>query len=439
MVKKLAGACVAAAWLWSCATFEPHAPSFFMEDLPQSLIMEMSLEQRIAAEEAWKDLRTGNPRARKEIMQLGPDNPVYDVGLGYLYFQEQDLPSAERSFQDALKLRPELIAAHVGLAQVSETSGNEEQAFNHYREILKQQPEHAWAKPRYEALRDRKTDELLAQAKEAFAAGDAEAGKRAYLQALHYSPDSSAAHLSLARIYKGEKNIPNAILHFKAAESGDPTNAEVLKEYAETLYEAGEFGRSLDLYERLAEVDSKNADARDRIENLKNRLGIYELPSLYNSIADSEAVTREDLAALIAVKLKENLDDSGVKPPILVDIQTSWAARFILKVTALGIMEDFENHTFLPRKIINRAELAETMLRLVNHLKNAGARFTRQMQPERIQITDVPPDNFYYAPITQIVAYQIMDLSPQRSFRPDAAVGGQEAIRTLDIIVALLK
>ena len=109
----------------------------------------------------------------------------------------------------------------------------------------------------------------------------------------------------------------------------------------------GEFGRSLDLYERLANEPEGRGRA-EPVENLKNRLGIYELPSLYNAIADSESVTREDLAALIAVKLKENLDDSGVKPPILVDIQTSWAARFILKVTALGIMEDFENHTFLP-------------------------------------------------------------------------------------------
>ena len=47
----------------------------------------------------------------------------------------------------------------------------------------------------------------LTEAKEAFAEGDAEA-KEAYLKALHYSPDSAAAHLSLARIYKGEKNFP---------------------------------------------------------------------------------------------------------------------------------------------------------------------------------------------------------------------------------------
>ena len=71
------------------------------------------------------------------------------------------------------------------------------------------------------------------------------------------------------------------------------------------------------------------------------------------------------------------------------------------------------------------------MLRLVNHLKNAGARFTRQMQPEKIQIADVPPDNYYYAPITQIVAYQIMDLSPQRSFAgrtPAGRAGGDSNV-----------
>ena len=76
-------------------------------------------------------------------------------------------------------------------------------------------------------------------------------------------------------------------------------------------------------------------------------------------------------------------------------------------------MESYENHTFLPKKIINRAELAETLVRLVNFLKNKGYRFTPQMAPDRVQISDVPPDNYFHAPIVQIVAYQIMDLGPQ--------------------------
>ena len=139
------------------------------------------------------------------------------------------------------------------------------------------------------------------------------------------------------------------------------------------------------------------------------------------------------------MKFKKVLNGDEATPPILVDIATSWASRFILKATALGVMESYENHTFLPKKIINRAELAETLVRLVNFLKNKGYRFTPQMSPDRVQISDVPPENYFHAPIVQIVAYQIMDLGPQRTFRPDAVVGGQEAIGALDVVLELMK
>jgi hypothetical protein len=102
-------------------------------------------------------------------------------------------------------------------------------------------------------------------------------------------------------------------------------------------------------------------------------------------------------------------------------------------------MESYENHTFQPKKLINRAELAETLVRLVNFLKNKGYKFTPQMTPDQVRISDVPPENYFRAPIIQIVAYQIMDLGPGRTFRPEAVVGGSEAIGALDVILELMK
>lgn len=426
--------------LWACATFQPQPPSFYIEDLPQSITTSMSLEQRIAADEAWKNLKGGDRgRAEKSLLRLGPHSPVYHLGLGFIHFQAQDLTAAESSFKEALKLSPGLIPAYLGLAQIDQAKGLEDRVFSDYMEVLKRDPDHSWVKPRFEALREKKTEDLLAEAKRAFAAGDAEAGKKGFLTALFYSPESVEAHLSLARIYKGEKNVPSAVLHYKAASAGDPKNKAVLREYAGALYETEQFGRSLDVYEQLVELDPQDKDAQGRVEDLKNRLGIYELPSLYNDIPKSEAVTREDLAALIAVKFKEVLNDPDAKPPILVDISTSWASKPILKVTALNILESYENHTFLPRKIVNRAELAETLVRLINILKNRGYKFSPQMAAEKVHISDVPPENYYFGPITQIVAYQIMDLTPQRTFQPDTVVRGQEAVRILDIILALIK
>lgn len=440
MVKKILLVAGLAALAWSCATFKPLPPAFYIEDLPQSLTTAMTLEQRIAAEEAWQDLRSGmSDRAGKEFAKLGSESPVSQLGRGFLALQAQDFQAAEQGFQEALGSDPELVLAHMGLAQVALARGDEDQAYSQYLEILKREPDHAWAKPRFEDLREKKTEEFTAEARRAVDAGDSEAGKKAYLKALFYSPESVKANLDLAELYRKEKNVASAALHYKAANAGAPKDRTILKEYAETLSEAEQYGRSLDVYELLAEVDPKDKAIRDRIESLKNRLGIYELPSLYNDIPASEGISREELAALVAVKFKGVLEGGEAPPTILVDIATSWASRFILKATAQGVMESYENHTFQPKKIINRAELAETLVRLVNFLKNKGYRFAPQMTPDRVQVSDVPPDNYFHAPIVQIVAYQIMDLGPQRTFRPDAVVRGPEAIGALDVILGLMK
>ena len=439
MVKKIVLAAALAALAWSCATFKPLPPAFYVEDLPQSLTTAMSLEERIAAEEAWKDLRTGRTdRAAKEFARLGPESPVSHLGSGFLALQAKDLEAAEQGFRQALKIDPELVLAYVGLAQVALAGGDDEQAYSRYREILKREPEHPWAKPRFEALREAKTEELTALGRQEAETGSLEAAKKAYLSALFYSPESVEANLELARIYWKEKNAASAALHYRAASAGAPKDKGILKEYAEALYEDQQYGRSLEVYEQLAEADPRDKAVKDRVESLKNKLGIYELPSLYNDIPASQAISREDLAALIAVKLRKVLD-GGETSPIFVDIGTSWASRFIVKVAGLGIMESYDNHTFQPKKLINRAELAETLVRLVNYLKNKGYRFTAQMEPDKIQISDVPPENYFRAPIVQIVAYQIMDLGPGRTFRPEAVVGGQEAVAALDVIEELMK
>jgi hypothetical protein len=68
-----------------------------------------------------------------------------------------------------------------------------------------------------------------------------------------------------------------------------------------------------------------------------------------------------DLAALIGVKFESFLDAPPTRTEILVDISLSWAQRYIVKVASLEIMNVYDNHTFQPRRIINRAELAETI------------------------------------------------------------------------------
>ena len=214
---------------------------------------------------------------------------------------------------------------------------------------------------------------------------------------------------------------------------------KILKNYAEALYQSAQYSKSLEAYEKLLSLEPNNKEIKNLIESLKNKLGIFELPSRYNSIPSSESVSKEEIAALLAVKFKGIADEISGTPPIIIDISTSWASKFILQMTSIGILDIYPNHTFQPKKIVSRAEMAEILLRFINYLEKKGFKFIQQIPPDKIEISDVSSHNYYYQPIIQILSYNIMELSLDRSFNPDISLSGQEAMKLMDIILALIK
>lgn len=425
---------------WSCATRQPPPPTLYLGNLPAALVAEFSLEDRLLVEEAWSNLRKGEGgKAEKAISRLGAQSPVHDVGLGYAYLLLNKFQAAEEVFKKALKKYPDWGLIHAGLAQAYQKTGREDQAFSELREILKREPEHPWAKPQYETLKKKKVEESLREAKNSLRDGNLEKSKEALLKALFYSPQLTEAHLNLADIYQKENNLQSALLHLKAANMIEPENIDILKNYAETLFQADRKAKSLEIYEKLQERDPENREIAGRIESLKSALGIFELPSQYNSIPFSKAISKEEIAALIAVKLRGILEEQPSTPPIIIDISTSWAAKFIIQAASLGILDIYPNHTFQPKKIITRAETAEILLRLIHYLEKKGYKIIRQIPLEKIQVRDVPPQNYYHKPITEILSYDIMDLTMDQEFRPDLPVSGDESIRLLDIVLSLIK
>jgi Tfp pilus assembly protein PilF len=411
-----------------------------IDNLPSAYVSELTLEERIITEEAWKNLKTGNiTKAEKIISRLGPQSPFYHVGLGYTCFVQNQYEASLDNFKKALLSYPDMGLIHLGLAQLYQNTGQRDQAFNEYSEVLKGEPDHPWAKKQFESLGTTLTDEYLVLGRSILSQGKTEEGKEAFLKALHYSPKSIPAHLELVRIYRKEKSLQNALIHLKLAYGLEPKNPEVLREYGEALYDAGEYPQSLGMYERLAEVDPKNKEVQSRLDSLKTKLGIFELPSQFDSISASEAVTKEDVAALLGVKFKDILEEAPPKPPVITDIATSWASRFILKAATLGLLDVYSNHTFQPKKIVSRAEMAEVLIRLVDLLKKKGYRVIQQIPPDKIQISDVSPDNYYYVPILQVLSYQIMELSSERSFNPEQSLSGSEALKIFDITLALIR
>ena len=439
MVKKACRFLLLVILLASCVTIPPSVPTLYIDTLPQSMTTAMTLEERIQAEEAWDYIREGRiDKAEKAFFRLGTSSPLFYVGLGYVSFLQEDLQAAEEDFRLALDEYPDLSLAHLGLAQLYQKTGQDDKTLNELREVLKFDSQHPWAKEQYKILKGQKTEQAMDEAEKALSQGDVEKAKQTYLKALHYSPESAEIHLALAEIYKKENNLSSALVHLKAATASEPDNKNLLENYAETLTEAKQYERSLEAYEKLLELDGTNRKAKEQIEDLKSKLGIYELPSRYNEIPLEEAVTREDIAALLAVKLKDVFPGPSPQPPIIIDISASWASKFILKVTTIGLMEVYSNHSFQPKKTVTRAELAETIFRVITYQGQKGHRFIHQISPERIQILDVSPEHYYYQPISQVLSYQIMELYPDKTFRPDQTVSGPEAIKTINVLLALI-
>ena len=440
MVKRIAAVTLALLGAWSCATVPTSEPAYFVEPLPPEVTTVLRLDDRIAAKDAWDALEAGRPEAAKRpLLKMDASNPVRESGLAYAELLSGDLAVAQARFRASLAAHPEMIPSRIGLAQVYEARRERAKAFNEYREVLKLRPDHRWAGPRFASLRDELVEGSMAAARKALASGDREAAKRGFLEALFYVPDRTEAHVELARLYREDKDAAAALLHFRAAMEGRMEDEKVLREYADLLAEAGDLGQSLEILERLAAAKPKDEAVTKRVEELKSKLGVYEVPSQYAGIPETATVTREDLAALIGVRFGDLLDAGGRRSEILVDIATSWAQRFIVQVASLEIMRVAENHTFQPRRIINRAELADAAVRLIGALQAGGAKFVPLVEARRIQIADVSEDNLYYPAIARAVAYQVMSLTPERSFEPDRTVSGAEAIRVLDIILGLAR
>jgi Tfp pilus assembly protein PilF len=435
MVKKIAVIAFALLGAWSCATVPTSAPAYFVEALPSDAATALRLDDRIAANDAWNALEAGRPEAaRRSLLKMEASSPVREAGLAYADLLAGDLAAAEARFKVSLEAYPDMIPSRVGLAQIYEARREREKTFNEYREILKRDPAHRWAAPRFASLRDELVKGSMAAAREALASGNRETARRRFLEALFYAPDRADAHLELARLYRQEKNASAALLHFKSAMEERMEDEGLLREYADLLAEAGDLGQSLEILERLAAAEPKDEAVGKRVEELKAKLGVYELPSQYAGIPATETVTREELAALIGVKFGDFFDGGGRRSEILVDIATSWAQRFIVQVASLEIMRVAENHTFQPRRIINRAELADAAVRLIGVLQARGTKFVPLVEARRIQISDVSEDNFYYPAIARAVAYQVISLTPERRFEPERTVPGEEAVRVLDII-----
>jgi hypothetical protein len=191
----------------------------------------------------------------------------------------------------------------------------------------------------------------------------------------------------------------------------------------EVLEKRGDLDGAIKALERAYAIEPSDA-LKQRLDHMRDRAEVSGLPADYAAIGRLPQVTRGDLAALLGVRLRNLISASRSRSGVVAtDIRGHWASTWILSVTRAGIMDVFANHTFQPRSVVPRADLAKVVSRTLTMSGAAAARPARG----RVPISDVGVEHLHYADISLAVASGVL-LLEGGMFRPSRVVSGQEAI-----------
>jgi hypothetical protein len=109
-----------------------------------------------------------------------------------------------------------------------------------------------------------------------------------------------------------------------------------------------------------------------------------------------------------------------------------------MEVVRAGVMDPFENHTFQPRQVIRRGDLAIAIRRIVTMIAARNPALRKRIT-EQPKIADMPPAHLVYPAAAVAVAAGVMPLAEGQRFEVDRAVTGAEAVDAIDRLQALAR
>jgi tetratricopeptide (TPR) repeat protein len=411
----------------------PRFPQFVAPDVPAELA---STLQAWSHDRGWRFLQAGDLRNAEQEFGLALRSPEFYpslAGRGYVELARDDPRAALGFFDQALAVRSDYVSALVGRGETLLALNRDADAIGAFERALAVNPGMNDVRRRVEVLKFQSLERDLAAAREAAQAGRSEDAIRLYRAAITASPESPFLYRELGLVEAGRGEADAALEHFRRAVALDPSDAASTGQIARIVEERGDLAEALRLYEQALALES-SADLTRRRDAVRERIELAALPDEYRSIPDAPQVTRGDLAALIGVRLGPALTPSreGV---VVTDLRTHWAENWIMTVVRAGVMQAFDNHTFQPRQTVERAELAETIARLLADF--APQERIRQWRAADVRFADVPTGHLAYQAASVAVASGVLDRGGDESFQPSRRVTGAEAVQAVERLRAM--
>lgn len=375
------------------------------------------------------------------------DDPGVRGAAGFAALRAGRPEDAEVHFRAATEGAPDRAFGALGSYLTALALGDEDGAFRWLRRLGDLEPEAPAAVERLPALTLETAERRLAAARDLARSDPANPEvASAYAAALEALPsDDLRMEAAEASVAAGEAEAA-ARLYEAVADSGEATERQAVTAgvtAAELLADLGDHEAALDRLERMRERPaleralSRTPGLSERVEALEPRLRAARLPGEYARIRESERVTREQLAALLAAELGTPEGGGPGTPVIAIDLDRSWAADLIRSAVGAGYLSLFPDHTFKPRAFVNRATLAEALAAAFAANDRSGFRAARRRVEGR-RFDDLPEMHR-----SREAAAVVVDLGLLRTgggrFRPRDFASGAEAARAVGALRDLLE
>ena len=380
------------------------------------------------------------------LRDIAPQDPGVLSAAGFFALRSGNTSGAGELFQQALEASPGNSLAALGSVLLVLDTEDRELLFTRLRRLSELDPNASVVSERLPRLALEVAENRLGRARE-FARSDAQGPPvaEAYRAALEAMPDSADLFLEAAEAAAAAGDGRSAREWFEAvAANPSASKRQALiagLTAAELLADERRFTESLT---RLDEILGDPAvrgftDLVDRAADLERRLEVARLSELYGRIREAERVTREQLAALLAAEIgePEGDDSRSADPVIAIDLERSWATSLIQTAVGAGYLRLYPDHTFKPRGLVTRAELAESLAAAFGRF-DPDARRSAVDESSLLELSDVPPDHRYREAAAIAATLGLLRVSDDGMFRPRAFASGAEAVRAVHTLRDLL-
>ena len=396
----------------------------------------LSSADRATFEQGWQALLTGELATSARLLEgLGRqhrDSPSLDAVIGYLELRMGNRQTAENRFVVALEKEPKMAAAQVGWFLAALAADHEEAAFERLRLLSRDHPDSPLIKEYMPTLQLKLAETKLQEARSLRDKNNYREAAAVYRQALKIAPEASGLAVEVAKVELAAGEPQPAAEHAAQAIELEPRNVEAYRLRGDALRAMGDLELALEAYRQAMFRSPDDRSIATLYQQTKRAFERESLPSQYFSIAESAQLSREQLAALLFVKLRPAFGDAPRRASVIAtDMGDSWARPFIREVVAAGILEVYPNHTFQPRALVRRADLAVALSGAMSALAPGAV----PRETPRVSITDVPPGNLNYRPVALTVSLGLLSLDSSGRFNPRQFVAGVEGVAAADSLV----